>query len=222
MPARAETRDQQIGPADLLRFYKNIQAGIHLAESNETIISDDTAQDIRRVLAAILGLDWPNLHTPSDTGRVAIAEHERALQDALRLFDDPELTAELAPWIGWLAAWTLAFRAVQNSRPPSFVNGNAIRGYLLLPNVDCKSPSILKDFEDQYSGSFSSMAELVDQLSMKTRMDELVAQFASSHGLQGLVRVDLAAVRRLVLQTWDTAVVDGAFYAYLRPLVRAE
>jgi hypothetical protein len=104
--------------------------------------------------------------------------------------------------------------AVQIARIEAAVHGDAFRAFMQLPGVRPGDEQLLDDFERCYVGAFNDMEAIVDGLTDADRWQDELDEFANERGLERIVWLDPAALRRIVVETWDISVVNGKFYVF--------
>jgi hypothetical protein len=95
-------------------------------------------------------------------------------------------------------------------------HGDAFRAYLTLPGVDPHQPDVLKNFQGVHIGTFTSIDQLVNDLTDLPAAMTAIRAAAEGWGLADYVFVDQKKLFAMACESWDIVVHRGTFYVFMK------
>lgn len=95
-------------------------------------------------------------------------------------------------------------------------HGDAFRAYLSLTDIDPSRDDLTESFHEFYLGAFTSMDQLLDELTEVTTWEGALAELAGKWGIDELVSLDRDKVQRIARDTWDIVEIKGRYFVFTK------
>jgi hypothetical protein len=95
-------------------------------------------------------------------------------------------------------------------------HGDAFRAYLHLPDINRGREELLTTFQEHYVDTYTSIDELLDDLTEVRDWEHTLNGLASQWGVDGLVSLDRDKVEHIARQAWDIIERGGSFHVFIK------
>lgn len=214
-PARDRSGDEATTSGLAAQLTEYLERAHADADARGETIALEDAQTVAAMLAGFLVV-----MDVKDSAMMRLAESGEV--DQLKLYDEcSQLKAvtwkipDIHLWVHHLEQY-LGHASTDNPQVAQGLHehGDAFRAYLQLPDVEPTRVDLLESFHDVYIGSFTSMRELLEELTDLKKGVEALTEAAEGWGFEGFVTLNEAALTEAARSTWDIVEYQGRLHVF--------